>query len=170
MNKVVVYYRVSKQEKGLFSKGLKEQQKILRRYIRRNSLQACAEYSDVLRAYRGVGQQLLNALHHCSLSGADLLIADIDRLSGKLQQSADLLLGDIRIVSAGQPGESMDQVRLRLLHDLEQQELLTRFNTERVNTEQARRREQAESDKQIQVLSKQQQQVQAATLQAYQTS
>lgn len=79
--KFVAYYRVSTDKQGRSGLGLEGQQAAVRQYLAGKGWPPIAEFVEVESGKRNARPKLLEALEHCKLMGAVLVVAKLDRLS-----------------------------------------------------------------------------------------
>ncbi len=79
--KFVAYYRVSTQKQGQSGLGLDAQKQAVLSFLNGGSWELIAEYTEVESGKVNDRPQLQAALKHCRLTGAQLVVAKLDRLS-----------------------------------------------------------------------------------------
>lgn len=77
----VAYYRVSTKRQGASGLGLEAQRKAVEDFINGNGAKVIEEFTEVETGKRNDRPQLEKALHLCTITGAKLVIAKLDRLS-----------------------------------------------------------------------------------------
>jgi len=101
--KFVAYYRVSTEAQGRSGLGLDAQREAVRRYLNGGDWSLVAEYTEVESGRKDDRPQLRSALDHCTLAGATLVIAKLDRLSRNVRFIAELQERGARFVAADMP-------------------------------------------------------------------
>jgi DNA invertase Pin-like site-specific DNA recombinase len=102
--KFIAYYRVSTGKQERSGLGLEAQQRDAAAFVRQRGGELLAEYQDVESGKHDDRPQLERAMRHCRVTGAELLIAKLDRLSrnstfiGQLMQA-----GIVRFRAADMP-------------------------------------------------------------------
>lgn len=79
--KFVAYYRVSTAKQGASGLGLEAQKAAVQQYLNGGSWELVGEFEEVESGKRSDRPALAQAMERCSLTGARLLIAKLDRLS-----------------------------------------------------------------------------------------
>lgn len=109
--RLVAYYRVSTAEQGASGLGLQAQRRAVEDYARATDGDLLATFEEVEsgkhegRDKRGRDQRpaLTEALAHCRLTGARLVIAKLDRLSRDVEFLARLQKGDVGFIACDMP-------------------------------------------------------------------
>jgi DNA invertase Pin-like site-specific DNA recombinase len=99
--KFVAYYRVSTKRQGDSGLGLEAQKDAVEVYLNGGDWELIAEYQEVETGKKNDRPELTEALRHCMITGAKLIIAKLDRLS----RDAHFLLG---LQKAGVPFVAAD--------------------------------------------------------------
>lgn len=100
---VIAYYRVSTCRQGESGLGLDAQRQATKAYIEQQSLQLCAEFTEVESGRKRERPQLEAALSACRKRGAILLIAKLDRLARNVHFISGLLEADVKFVAIDMP-------------------------------------------------------------------
>jgi len=91
----IAYYRVSTIKQGNSGLGLEAQKTLVANYVdSRPSGQLVKEYTEVESGKVNDRPQLEDALHHCEMTGATLVVSKLDRLSRDLEFIAALMKSD----------------------------------------------------------------------------
>jgi DNA invertase Pin-like site-specific DNA recombinase len=101
----VSYLRVSTAKQGRSGLGLEAQQETVSAHILREGGECLGQYIEVESGKKGTAErpQLAQALKHCRLTGATLLIAKLDRLSRDAHFLLGLQRSSVRFVCADMP-------------------------------------------------------------------
>ena len=99
--KFVAYYRVSTDKQGRSGLGLEAQQSAVLAFM--GQAQLIASYRDIESGKNDARPQLRQALDHCQMTGARLLIAKLDRLSRSLSFIAELMQEGVRFTAVDMP-------------------------------------------------------------------
>jgi DNA invertase Pin-like site-specific DNA recombinase len=103
VGKFISYLRVSTDKQGKSGLGLEAQRQAVTDYLDGGYWQLLREYVEVETGKRADRPVLIEALHHCKITGATLVIAKLDRLSRDLEFIARLQKSSIRFVCADMP-------------------------------------------------------------------
>jgi DNA invertase Pin-like site-specific DNA recombinase len=103
VGKFISYLRVSTDKQGKSGLGLEAQRQAVTDYLDGGCWQLLREYVEVEAGKRADRPVLIEALHHCKITGATLVIAKLDRLSRDLEFIARLQKSSIRFVCADMP-------------------------------------------------------------------
>jgi DNA invertase Pin-like site-specific DNA recombinase len=102
--KFIAYFRVSTGKQERSGLGLEAQQRDVSAFVRQRGGELLAEYQDIESGKNDERPELERAMRHCRVTGAELLIAKLDRLSrnatfiGQLMQA-----GIVRFRAADMP-------------------------------------------------------------------
>lgn len=102
--KFVAYLRVSTAEQGASGLGLGAQEAAIRTHLAATGGDLLATFVEVESGRRNDRPKLREALDHCKLTGASLIVAKLDRLGRRMKLLADLMEGDVGLVICDQPG------------------------------------------------------------------
>lgn len=91
MKKAIAYYRVSTDRQGKSGLGLEAQAEAVSRFAAQEGYQIEAEFTEVESRKKNKRPQLLAALAQCKKHRAMLIIAKLDRLSGKVAFISNLM-------------------------------------------------------------------------------
>ena len=95
-NQYVAYLRVSTQKQGYSGLGLEAQREIIEKHLR--DRKPIAEYVEVESGRHNDRPKLKEALELCRKTGANLIVAKMDRLSRNVAFTSQLLESDVEIV------------------------------------------------------------------------
>ena len=95
-NLYVAYLRVSTQKQGYSGLGLEAQREIIEKHLR--DRKPIAEYVEVESGRHNDRPKLKEALELCRRTGANLIVAKMDRLSRNVAFTSQLLESDVEIV------------------------------------------------------------------------
>lgn len=104
--KFIAYLRVSTAEQGASGLGLDAQGAAIAAHVSGCGGDLLASYVEIESGKRNDRPKLREALDHCKLTGARLVVAKLDRLGRKLRLLADLMEGEVGLVVCDQPGAS----------------------------------------------------------------
>lgn len=91
----VAYYRVSTAQQGRSGLGLEAQKTLVANYVSsRPNGHLVKEYTEIESGKINDRPQLEEALHHCEMTGATLIVSKLDRLSRDLEFIAALMKSD----------------------------------------------------------------------------
>ncbi len=99
----ISYIRVSTQMQGASGLGLDAQQQAIRNYLNGGTWQLLAEYVEIESGKNNDRPQLKAALHQCSITGATLIIAKLDRLSRNVSFISQLMDSRVDFVAVDFP-------------------------------------------------------------------
>ena len=99
----VAYYRVSTAKQGASGLGLDAQRRAVQEYAKARGGQVLAAFEEIESGKRDDRPALTEALDHCRLTGARLVIAKLDRLSRDVAFLATLKKGDVDFVACDMP-------------------------------------------------------------------
>ena len=80
-SRFIAYYRVSTIQQGRSGLGLEAQREVVQKYLNGGSWALLAEYVEIESGRKDTRPQLTEALTHCRVTGATLIVAKIDRLA-----------------------------------------------------------------------------------------
>lgn len=92
----VAYLRVSTQKQGYSGLGLESQREIIEKHLKDNN--PIAEFVEVESGRHNDRPKLKEALELCRKTGANLIVAKMDRLSRNVAFTSQLLESDVEIV------------------------------------------------------------------------
>jgi DNA invertase Pin-like site-specific DNA recombinase len=118
--KFVGYVRVSTAKQGRSGLGLEAQRKTIDDYLNGGAWSLLAEYVEVESGKSEERPQLHQALDHCRMTGATLLIAKLDRLSRDLHFITLMQKSSIRFVACDMP--EANEFTINVMGALAQQE------------------------------------------------
>jgi DNA invertase Pin-like site-specific DNA recombinase len=122
----VAYYRVSTQEQGRSGLGLDGQRKAVLDYLNGSNWTLLAEFTEIESGKRTSNRpELARALEQCRMTGANLLIAKIDRLSRDAAFLIGLEASGIDFVAADMPNANRLTVRLMAVIAQEEREMIS---------------------------------------------
>lgn len=101
--KFVSYLRVSTERQGRSGLGIEAQRKSVEDYLNGGQWELLEEYVEVESGKNDDRPELKQALEHCDLTGATLLIAKLDRLSRDAYFLLGLQRSGVRFVCADMP-------------------------------------------------------------------
>ncbi len=123
----VAYYRVSTAEQGRSGLGLEAQKAAVLSYLNGGNWLLVAEFTEVESGKRVSNRpQLAAAMEHCRLTGAELVLAKIDRLSRDAAFLIGLEQAGINFVAADMPNANRLTVRLMAVIAQEEREMIAR--------------------------------------------
>ena len=99
----VAYYRVSTLSQGASGLGLEAQRRAVADYLQATGGHLLAAFEEIESGKRDDRPALAEALAHCRLTGARLVIAKLDRLSRDVAFLATLKKGDVDFVACDMP-------------------------------------------------------------------
>lgn len=103
MSGVVAYYRVSTQEQGRSGLGMEAQQSAVRRFTEQAGHEIIREFAEIESGKRSDRPQLARAIELCELSGAQLVIAKLDRLARNVHFISSLMESGIHFTAVDMP-------------------------------------------------------------------
>ena len=101
--KFISYLRVSTDKQGKSGLGLEAQRLAVTDYLNGGCWQLLQEYVEIETGKRADRPVLIQALHHCKVTGSTLVIAKLDRLSRDLEFIARMQKSSIKFVCADMP-------------------------------------------------------------------
>ena len=101
--RAVAYYRVSTARQGRSGLGLDAQRETVEAFAAARGWQLLDAFTEVESGRRAARPELANAMRHCRLAGATLLVAKLDRLSRDLEFLAALGKGAVPFIAADLP-------------------------------------------------------------------
>jgi DNA invertase Pin-like site-specific DNA recombinase len=101
--KFVSYLRVSTDKQGKSVLGLEAQRQAVSDFLNGGCWDLLQEYVEIETGKHADRPVLIEALHHCKVTGARLVIAKLDRLSRDLEFIARLQKSSIKFVCADMP-------------------------------------------------------------------
>ena len=101
--KFISYLRVSTDKQGKSGLGLEAQRQAVSEFLNGGCWDLLHEYVEVETGKHAERPVLIEALHHCKVTGARLVIAKLDRLSRDLEFIARLQKSSIKFVCADMP-------------------------------------------------------------------
>lgn len=99
----VAYYRVSTAKQGASGLGFDAQRRAVEDHVKAAGGRLLAVFEEVESGKRDDRPALAEALTHCRMTGAKLLIAKLDRLSRNVAFLANLMEGDVDFVACDMP-------------------------------------------------------------------
>lgn len=99
----VAYYRVSTQRQGISGLGLESQRTVVSDYIKCQGGKLLHQYTEVESGKKSDRPQLLDALQHCKLTNATLIVSKLDRLSRDLHFLTTVMKSSINLICCDQP-------------------------------------------------------------------
>jgi DNA invertase Pin-like site-specific DNA recombinase len=99
----VSYLRVSTEKQGASGLGLDAQRRAVEEHVKAAGGRLLASFEEIESGKRDDRPALAEALAHCRVTGARLLIARLDRLSRNVRFLADLMEGDVDFIAADMP-------------------------------------------------------------------
>jgi DNA invertase Pin-like site-specific DNA recombinase len=99
----VAYYRVSTVRQGASGLGLDAQRRAVEEYAKATGGKLLATFEEIESGKRDDRPALAEALAHCRLTGARLVIAKLDRLSRDVAFLATLKKGDVDFIACDMP-------------------------------------------------------------------
>jgi len=99
----VAYYRVSTEKQGRSGLGVAAQRKSVGDFIQSRGGRLLAEFTEVESGKDNDREKLKEAMHHCDLTGATLIIAKLDRLSRNAAFLLTLRDSGVRFIAADMP-------------------------------------------------------------------
>jgi DNA invertase Pin-like site-specific DNA recombinase len=101
--KFISYLRVSTSKQGQSGLGLEAQRQAVTDYLNGGCWDLLQEYVEIETGKRADRPLLIEALHHCKVTGATLVIAKLDRLLRDLEFIVRLQKSSIKFVCADMP-------------------------------------------------------------------
>jgi len=102
-SRYITYLRVSTDRQGRSGLGLEAQRRVVMDYLNGGQWEHVAEYVEVESGKKDDRPKLAEALRHCRLTGAILLIAKLDRLTRNARFLFELQESKIKFVAADMP-------------------------------------------------------------------
>jgi len=99
----VTYYRVSTEKQGLSGLGLDAQKLSVDKYIKSKTGKTLDSFIEIESGKNSHRPELSKAIKMCTLTGATLVIAKLDRLSRDVAFIADLQKSDIEFICCDMP-------------------------------------------------------------------
>jgi DNA invertase Pin-like site-specific DNA recombinase len=121
--KFIAYLRVSTDRQGKSGLGLDAQRQSVSDFLNGGCWQLLKEYHEIETGKHDQRPALIEALHHCKVTGATLVIAKLDRLSRDLEFIARLQKSGTRFVCADMP--EANELTIHLLAAIAQHERKT---------------------------------------------
>jgi DNA invertase Pin-like site-specific DNA recombinase len=118
--KFISYLRVSTLKQGQSGLGLEAQRQAVTDFLNGGCWQLLREYVEVETGKHADRPVLNEALHHCKVTGARLVIAKLDRLSRDLEFIARMQKSSIKFVCADMP--EANELTIHLLAAIAQHE------------------------------------------------
>jgi DNA invertase Pin-like site-specific DNA recombinase len=118
--KFISYLRVSTAKQGQSGLGLEAQRQAVTDFLNGGCWQLLREYVEVETGKRADRPVLSEALHHCKVTGATLVIAKLDRLSRDLEFIARMQKGAVRFLCCDMP--ETNELTVHLLAAIAQHE------------------------------------------------
>jgi len=104
MQKIVGYYRVSTKRQGKSGLGLEGQREAVERYSEQNGGKIVAEYVEIeTGTNKRKRPQLAEAIGHCNLIGAKLVVAKLDRLARNVAFTSALMESGVDFIACDNP-------------------------------------------------------------------
>jgi len=100
---LVAYYRVSTQQQKRSGLGLEAQRTAVRRYIDACPGDLIAEFTEIESGRKNDRPAIKQALWHCRVYGAKLVVARLDRLARNVALIANLMASGVDFVAADMP-------------------------------------------------------------------
>lgn len=126
IGKHVAYYRVSTARQGKSGLGLEAQQAAVRAYLNGGSWDLIGEVIEVESGKRADNRpQLQEALRLCRTTGADLIVAKLDRLSRDAAFLMQLQNSGVSFVAADMPGANSFTVGVMALVAQQEREAIS---------------------------------------------
>jgi DNA invertase Pin-like site-specific DNA recombinase len=120
IGKFISYLRVSTVKQGHSGLGLEAQRLAVTDFLNGGCWQLLREYIEVETGKHADRPVLIEALHHCKVTGATLVIAKLDRLSRDLEFIARLQKSSIKFVCTDMP--EANELTIHLLAAVAQHE------------------------------------------------
>lgn len=102
MKQAIAYYRVSTTRQGRSGLGLEAQQNAVHLYCKQNGYELVKEIIEV-KSTRKKREGLFQALEHCRLNKATLIVARLDRLGRDVEQIAGIVKSKVEIIVTDNP-------------------------------------------------------------------
>ncbi len=99
----IAYYRVSTTKQGVSGLGLDAQKEMISHYLNGGSWQLLDEFTEIESGKKDDRPELAQAIEHCKLKKAKLLVSKLDRLSRDLHFITSLQKSGIEFVVAENP-------------------------------------------------------------------
>lgn len=136
--KYISYLRVSTDKQGRSGLGLEAQRESIRGYLGGNDL--LGEYVEIESGKKSDRPQLTDALKHCKLTGAELVIAKLDRLSRNAHFLLTLQEEGVKFVAADMPEANNLTVGIMAMVAQQEREAISRRTKEALQQARARGR------------------------------
>lgn len=136
----IAYFRVSTAKQGRSGLGLEAQKESVDRYLHGlgNGARLLADYQEVETGKRDDRVALHQALDHCRLTGATLIIAKLDRLSRDAAFLLTLQKGDVPFLAADMPEMNQLTVGIMAVVAQAEREAISRRTKEALTAAKAR--------------------------------
>lgn len=110
--KFVGYIRVSTERQGRSGLGLEGQRKAISDYLNGGNWELIAEYVEVESGKKDERRELQEALNHCRMTGATLVIAKLDRLSRDSVFIGTIMKSGIEFIAVDMPAANKFTVHI----------------------------------------------------------
>lgn len=120
MPRFVAYYRVSTAKQGASGLGLHAQRRAVEDHVRSAGGQLLATFEEVESGKKDDRPALTEALAHCHLTGARLVIAKLDRLSRDVHFLSGLMKAGVDFVACDMP--TANRLTIHILAAVAQEE------------------------------------------------
>lgn len=99
----VSYFRVSTIQQGRSGLGLDAQREAVDRFLRQSNGRVVAELTEIESGTKSSRPELIEALRHCRVHGATLVIAKLDRLARNVAFISNLMESNVEFVAVDFP-------------------------------------------------------------------
>ena len=126
----ISYLRVSTQKQGRSGLGLEAQKRAVMDYLNGGDWDSIGEYVEVESGKKGDRKELAQALEHCKLTGATLVIAKLDRLSRDAHFLLGLQKSGVEFVAVDMPDANQLTVGIMALVAQQEREAISKRTKE----------------------------------------
>jgi DNA invertase Pin-like site-specific DNA recombinase len=130
LGKFISYLRVSTDKQGRSGLGMDAQREAIKRYLSGSNGVVLSEYVEVESGKKKDRPQLTEALKHCKLTGAVLVIAKLDRLSRNAHFLLTLQEEGVKFVAADMPEANNLTVGIMAMVAQQEREAISKRTTE----------------------------------------
>lgn len=136
--KFVGYIRVSTAKQERSGLGLEAQRQTINNYLNGGSWELLSEYVEVESGKNNERPKLKQAIDHCRMTGAILVIAKLDRLSRDLHFIATLQKSNVKFVSCDMPEANEFTVHIMAAMAQQERKMISQRTKEALQAAKAR--------------------------------